>query len=259
VDYGNLLPIPDETKSLIESYRSDWKDFCDTAKQSGKPTLAEVVAKAQGLAQQFDKIFETYYKTARTPEREQNADAISDLLVKTYPTFVPAFEGSFFEQEYFRPSVEEFRKHSHLGTTEDKQFFASGITLQGDFPAWMDRTWDYGGCLKFGEFDWVDALDRIVQVRKTLQSDIYRMLADKYETSLFDDLIPEGDDLIPRGKVCVCMRKEALMEDLQNVRSYLQKNPHLSSHLPRIESGIDALQQRKVTVNSESEAHCSGG
>jgi hypothetical protein len=220
--------------------------------QSGKPTMADLVVKARGIAQQFDKIFETYYKTPRTPERERNADAISDLLVKTYPMFVPAFEGSFFEQEYFRPSLEDFRKHSHLGTTEDKQFFASGITLQGDFPAWMDRTWDYGGCLKFGEFDWVDALDRIVQVRKTLQSDIYKTLADKYETSLFDDLIPEG-------KVCVCTRKEALMEDLQNVRSYLQKNPGLSSPLPRVESAIDALQQKKVTVNSESEAHCSGG
>src|SRR5688500_16545386 len=61
VDYGNLLPIPDETKSLIESYRSDWKDFCDTAKQSGKPTMADLAIKAQGVAQHFDKIFETYY------------------------------------------------------------------------------------------------------------------------------------------------------------------------------------------------------
>src|SRR5688572_32907308 len=50
VDYGNLLPIPDETKSVIESYRCDWKDFCETAKQSGKRTLVEAVAKAQGPA-----------------------------------------------------------------------------------------------------------------------------------------------------------------------------------------------------------------
>src|SRR5688572_3009740 len=71
MEYGNLLPIPDETKSLIESYRSDWKDFCDTAKQSGKPTMADLVVKAHGIVQQFDKTFETYYKTTQTPERDK--------------------------------------------------------------------------------------------------------------------------------------------------------------------------------------------
>src|SRR2546422_11357591 len=49
VDYGDTLIIPDETKSLIESYRSDWKDFCGAKKQPDKPTMADLIFKAKTL------------------------------------------------------------------------------------------------------------------------------------------------------------------------------------------------------------------
>jgi hypothetical protein len=252
VDYGNLLVVPDETKSAIESYRSDWRAFCGEKPQRERPTMADLIQKAKTVEDLFGKTFETFIKARTTEERYAGADAVSDLVVKKYPSFVPGFEGSFWEQEYFRPSTEEFRKHVHLGTAEDKLFFDAGMPLQTEFPPWIDRTWDYGGCLRFGKYPWTETLEKIVQLKKSLQSDIYKKLTSEYEESLMGSVTSMGD-------VCTCEGKEAVLEDLQSVLAYLEKEPSLASYVPLVRSKLDSVQSRKITVNSEAEKHCSGG
>src|SRR6186713_3304234 len=48
VDYGSGLSIPDALKTLIASYRSDWKELCNS-KGRTKPSLAEIFVKAQKI------------------------------------------------------------------------------------------------------------------------------------------------------------------------------------------------------------------
>ena len=103
VEYGNLLIVPDETKTLIESYRSAWKEFCKTEKQ-GRPSLADLLVQAKEIEMRFDKIFETYHASRKSSEPPgPEGDAVSVLVVKKFPSFIPAFEGSYFEYEYFQP------------------------------------------------------------------------------------------------------------------------------------------------------------
>jgi hypothetical protein len=254
VDYGTGLVIPDETKALVESYRSDWRKFCNAGQESSKPTMADLTAKAGTLKEQFDKVIAEFNRRhrAETFDQREPVDAASDLLMKKYPAFVPAFEGSIWEYEYFRPSSMEFRNHAELGTVEDRRFFAAGIDLESDFQPWLAKTWDYGGCLSFGKFNWVDALMRVTQLKRSLYSDIYRKVVSDFETRLLETL----EDT---GSVCTCDRKEVVLEDLQQALAYMEKEPTLSSHVPMVRSRIAAIQSKTIRVDSEAEKHCSGG
>lgn len=256
VDYGSGLVIPDETKELIESYRSDWRKFCDPKLQSGKPTMADLTAKANTLKELFDKIIDEFNRVHRAESSEQArpyVDAVADLLGKNYPAFVPAFEGSIWEYEYFRPSSMEFRQHAQLGTPEDKRFFAAGIDLESDFQPWLEKTWDYGGCLRFGKFNWVDALMRVVQLKRSIYSDVYEKVVSDYETRLMDVLTEDTKVL------CTCDLKDPVLEDLQQALAYMEKEPGFSSSVPLVRSRIAAIQAKTILVNSEEEKHCSGG
>ena len=255
VEYGNLLVIPDDTKALIESYRSAWKTFCDVEKQA-RPSMAALLVQAKEIELRFDKVFET----GKPSELSRTQDeALSDLLVKKYPSFVPAFEGSYFEYEYFMPSFETFEKHTPLGTAEDKRFFETGIRLGLEFPMpgrwnppWLEKTWDYGGCLRFGEFRWTEALDQIMKLKGDLHSDIYRKMASDWESFLMEDLTSQSD-------VCTCKEKDAVIEDLQAALLYLQATPALSAYLPAVQAKLQAIQAKRIEVESEDVKHCSGG
>jgi hypothetical protein len=252
VDYGNVLAIPDEVKTVIEIYREDWRGFCGDAK-SGKPSMANLLVKAKAVEERFGNVIQKHNDSLTTEERYARADAVSDLVVNKYPAFVPGFEGSYFEQEYFRPSTVEFRKHVRLGTDEDKRFFGAGITLQTEFPQWMDRTWDYGGCWRFGAFNWTEEVDKVLQLKKDIQTDIYQKLISEYEDSLMGPLTSED------GMICTCERKDAVAEDLRRALAYLEQDPILSEYATRVRAKLKAIEEKKTTVNSEAEKHCSGG
>jgi hypothetical protein len=253
VEYGNLIPVPDDTKALIESYRSAWKAFCDVEKQV-RPSMADLIVQAKEIELRFDRIFETFRVSSRT-----ETDAVIDLVVKKYPSFVPAFEGAYFEYEYFQPSFATFEKHTPLGTAEDKRFFDTASRLELEFPwlgywnpPWMEKTWDYGGCLRFGEFRWTETLDQIMKLKGDLHSDIYRKMASDWETMLMKDLTREKD-------VCTCKEKESVIGDLQTALSYLRATPALSAYLPAVQAKLQAIQSKRIEVESEAVKHCSGG
>jgi hypothetical protein len=55
VDYGTVLTVSADTRSLIESYRSDWRKFC-SQKPGGTLTLADLYSQAERIRIVFDGI-----------------------------------------------------------------------------------------------------------------------------------------------------------------------------------------------------------
>jgi len=251
-DYGNALTVSAEAKAAIESYRTSWKAFCAEG-AAGKPSMADLLVKAKEIQALFSKVIDAHNNSRNTAQRYSHADAVSDLLVKKYPTFVPAFEGSYYEQEYFRPATVEFKKHARLGTVEDQRFFDAGIMLNTEFPEWMDRTWHLGGCWRHGEFDWSAELDKVTKLQKDLKTGIYKELTSEHEAALMEPLVSE------ENSICACNRKDAVSKDLQRMLDYLAKTPALASYEPRVRSKLNKVQAGQIAVDSEAEKHCSGG
>ena len=104
-------------------------------------------------------------------------EELHELWQNAYPRFIPAFHGSVIEFEYFEPDLAAFARVATLGDADDKLFFASHRALYGtdahSFP-WIKRTWDHGGCVRYGEFDWVAAVTRIETLEDKLQAAPYK-------------------------------------------------------------------------------------
>ena len=253
VDYGIGLSIPDATKTLIESYRADWRNLC-TPKGESKPTLSALLAKAKQIEADFKKIFDSFDESIlnETNFDSRRSAAVNDLVSNRFPAFVPAFKGAYGEHEMFSPSIEAFRKSAPLGNPEDRTFFENQLTLEGDFPPYIRKTWDYGGCDQFGEFDWTGTLKDLSEVKKHVKSAAYLKESALFEEGLFHELGTSYD-------ICTCKKKDAVLKDLLAVQKYIRKDSQFSAHVPTVQQTIDGIQSGKIKVKSEAEQHCSGG
>ena len=253
VDYGTGLSIPEDTRTLIESYRADWRNLC-TTKGTARPSLANIFDKAKRIEADFKKVFEAFDESILNEANfdHRRSTAVNDLVSFKYPTFVPGFEGAYGEHEDFSPSIEAFRQSAPLGTDEDRIFFKNQISLEGDFPPYIMKTWDYGGCNQYGEFDWTGTLKDIVQVKKNVKHASYLKEASLLEEGLFGELGATFD-------ICTCGKKEAVLKDLLSVQKYLKKEPAYASQVPKVQETINSIQSGKIQVRSEAEKHCSGG
>jgi len=253
VDYGSGLSISDGTRSLIESYRKDWRSLC-SSKGGSKPSLAEILVKAKQIESDFKKIFDSFDESIINEANfdSRRSAAINDLVSNKFPTFVPAFKGAYGEHEMFSPSIDAFRKSAPLGNAEDRTFFENQLSLEGDFPPYITKTWDYGGCDRYGEFDWTGTLKDIARVKKQVKSTAYLKESALLEEGLFRELGTSYD-------ICTCKKKEAVLQDLLNVQKYIRKEAVYASQAPKIQRTIDSIESGKIKVNSEAEKHCSGG
>ena len=253
VNYGSGLSISESTRTLIESYRSDWKNLCDP-KGRRKPALAEVFVKAKQIEADFKKVFDAFDDSILNDAKfdVRRLDIVTDLVSVKYPEFVPAFHGAYGDHEYFSPSVEVFRKSGWLGDSQDRLFFESHIPLEGEFPPFVTRTWDYGGCDQFGEYDWTGALKNVGRVKSKVKSPAYLKEASQFEELLFSKLGATFD-------ICTCKDKSAVVPDLIKVRDYLKKEPRFTSQLLKVQQTLDSIQSGKLKINSEKEKRCSGG
>jgi hypothetical protein len=253
VDYGSGLSISDDTRALIESYRSDWRNLC-SSKGGAKPSLAEIFAKANQIESDFKRVFDSFDESIINEANfdSRRSAAINDLVSNKFPTFVPAFKGAYGEHEMFSPSIEAFRKSAPLGNAEDRTFFENQISLEGDFPPYVRKTWDYGGCDQYGEFDWTGTLKNIAHIKKQVRSAAYLKESALLEEGLFRELGTSYD-------ICTCRKKEAVLQDLLQIQKYLRKEAVYASQVPKVQQTIDSIQSGKIKVNSEAEKHCSGG
>ena len=253
VDYGSGLTISEATRALIESYREDWRNLCST-KGSTKPSLAEIFVKAKQIEADFKKVFDAFDESIINEANfdSRRSEAVNDLVSRKFPTFVPAFKGAYGEHEMFSPSIDAFRKSAPLGNAEDRTFFENQLSLEGDFPPYITKTWDYGGCDRYGEFDWTGALKNIAHVKKQVKATAYLKESALLEDGLFRELATSYD-------ICTCKKTDAVLQDLQNVRKYLRRETVYASQVPKVQQTIDSIQSGKIKVKSEAEKHCSGG
>jgi len=176
VEYGRLLQLPDSLKSDVEAYRAAWREACAAKKAAA---LGALLARGDAIGKAFIAVVD------KSGIKETKFEELHELLGTTYPRFIPAFSGSMIEYEYFEPDLAIFARHGAMGDAEDKLFFANHRVLYGTDPhafPWLKRTSHVGGCVRFGTFDWVDAVARIEHLEERLRAPAYRQrLADLKE------------------------------------------------------------------------------
>jgi hypothetical protein len=254
VDYGEGLTIPAATRSLIESYRSGWKELCDPRSRS-KPSLSDLFVKAKEIEADFTKVFDAFDEGLLNDSSVdvRRLTLVNDLVSKRYPAFVPAFQGEYGNEEHFSPSAAAFRVSSPLGNAEDRLFFDSRIPMEKEFPPFIRKTWDYGGCDQFGEFDWTGAMKNIARVEKQVKSAAYLQETSRYKEKLFAEFIRSNND------ICTCKAREDVLKDFVTVQKYLKTEPRFASYAPKIQQTMDTISAGKIGVKSDMEKHCSGG
>jgi hypothetical protein len=167
-EYGRLLQIPDALRAETEAYRAAWRGAC--AKKKGA-SLGALLARGDALGKSFRAAID------KSGIKETKFEELHDLLGTAYPKFIPAFAGSMIEYEYFEPNLGIFARLAAKGDGEDRLFFASHRALYGTDPhafPWLKRTTHFGGCVRFGQFDWVAAAARIENLEGKVKSAAYR-------------------------------------------------------------------------------------
>ncbi len=169
VEYGRLLAIPDALQAATEAYRAAWRSAC--ARMKGA-SLGALLAQGDALAKAYREVLD------KSGLKETKYEELHKLLGTIYPKFIPAFAGSMIEYEFFEPDLAIFARAAALGDDEDKLFFASHSDLYGTDPyafPWLMRKTHFGGCVRFGTFDWVGTVARIEALEGKVKGDAYRM------------------------------------------------------------------------------------
>ncbi len=214
VEYGRLLQIPDQLKAEVEAYRAAWREAC--AKKKGA-SLGALLARGDALGKAFIAVID------KSGIKETKYEELHELVQIAYPRFIPAFTGSMIEYEYFEPDLAAFARQAALGDAEDKQFFASHRALYGTDPhafPWLNRTSHFGGCVRFGSFDWVAAVARIEGLEEKVKGQAYRQrlaeLKDRIRSYLGKPAVertanqkPVVDSCAPRARTIAELEKTA--------------------------------------------------
>jgi len=192
VRYGKILKVSKKTKLEIAAYRRAWARACA---KGGGASLNALLLRAGRVKAGMNKAI------AATRAQGKRADRLHTQLSKVYPRFVPAMVGSVIEFEFFEPMLPVFKAHLRLGNAEDRAFFASHARLfGGDFkaPPWIERTWDYGGCIRLGRwtphgkrragYNFVAAAGEIARLKATLKGVWYRRQVVALETRMLQAL-----------------------------------------------------------------------
>lgn len=256
--YTEVFKIPDDIKSYIIVYKKSWTDFCDHKKSA---SIHEIFSMAKNLEEKFISIFNS---RSLLPDKQNSGfdkvEEAHNYLEKVLPNFVPAFEGSILEYEYFRPKISEFKEISKYGDNEDKLFFKLLSEMLGDFmlPPWYETSWDYGGCLRFGEYDWILAYEKLIEAKKIKGAQYNKVILKQQ-----DLLNKELEDLYFKisdkefSKICTCKNKNDVKIDLEKLVTYLNKDKAYTSLVANLQKTLEAIKAGQIVVNSQAEKDCS--
>lgn len=211
VNYGRLLNVPDALRKDVDAYRQAWKDAC--AKKGGA-SLAALLAQGDRIGKGFTELAD------KSGIKESKYEELHELWQNAYPKFIPAFHGSMIEYEYIEPELTAFARQAALGDGDDKLFFGSQRALYGtdkhSFP-WVRRSWDHGGCVLWGKYDWVAAVARIEELEAKLSAAAYRTrlaeLKDRIRNYVTDPAAkrdgkkPVVDSCAPRAQTIAALDK----------------------------------------------------
>jgi len=214
VNYGRLLNVPDALRKDVDAYRQAWKEAC--AKKGGS-SLAALLAQGDRIGKGFTALAD------KSGIKETKYEELHELWQNAYPRFIPAFHGSMIEYEYIEPDLAAFARQAALGDADDKVFFSNQRAVFGtdkhSFP-WVNRTWDHGGCVRFGRYDWVAAVARIEDLEGKLGAAAYRTrlaeLKDRIRNYLSNPAAkrdggkkPVVDSCVPRAQTIAALDKAA--------------------------------------------------
>jgi len=211
VHYGRVLNVPDAITADVEAYRQGWKEAC--AKKGGS-SLAALLARGDRIGKALTALAD------KSGIKESKYEELHKLWQEAYPRFIPAFHGSMIEYEYIEPELTAFARQTALGDADDKLFFGSQRALYGtdkhSFP-WVRRSWDHGGCVLWGQYDWVAAVARIEGLEAKLSAEAYRTrlaeLKDRIRNYVTDPAAkrdgkkPVVDSCAPRAQTVAALDK----------------------------------------------------
>jgi hypothetical protein len=264
VRYGKILRINRKLRAEIAAYRRSWAAACA---KGGGASLGGLLTRAERIKAGMMKAI-----AARRPQGK-TADRLHEQLSKVYPTFVPAMEGSIIEFEFFEPMLAVFKAHARLGNAEDRAFFESHDRLfGGDFkaPPWIERTWDYGGCIRLGRwsphgaprpgYDFVAAASDIARLKTILRTRWYREKVTTLEARMLRTLatLPQkrGKDKTPL--IDACGTKAEAIAEMKRIAARLRgKHSAYRRAGASLRRTLKAIAEGRVRVCEK--ASCPGG
>lgn len=264
VRYGTILTLSKALKAEIAAYRSGWAAACA---RGGGSSLGALLVRAERIKTGIMKAV-----AARRPQGK-TAQRLHDELSKIYPTFVPAMTGSIMEFEFFEPMLEVYKAHLQLGDREDREFFAAHSRLFGsDFkaPPWIERTWDYGGCIRLGRwspngaprpgYDFLAAAGDIARLKVVLRNAWYREKVIKFENRMLRTLstLPQRRGAGKKPLIDACgTAAEAEAEMRRIVRGLRTNHSAYRRAAAAVRRTLQAVAAGRVRICEK--ASCPGG
>jgi hypothetical protein len=242
VNYGRLLQVTDALKAEVEAYRAGWRDVCANKARSLHALLPRADAISKGFTALLDK----------SGIKETKFEELHALLEGSYPRFIPAFHGSMIEYEYFEPDLAVFARQAARGDAEDKLFFASHRALYGSDPhafPWLKRTWDHGGCVRFGSFDWVAAVARIEGLEAKLKGEAYKKrlaeLKDRIRGYLTDPAVKRDGK---KPVVDSCAQRPRTIAELEKTAKGLAARKGWEKTVAGLRKTVDDIRANRTEV-----------
>lgn len=237
-------------RATIAQYKADWQVLCSTHR--GK-TIGQLLADANSIAAKVD--------AAVLPPDSKEPSEPREAFVVTIGSFLPGIYGAIGEYGGVHVSLAAFARRAALGSDEDRMFFAqwTALSFDGNMPPWIEQTWDYGGCTKFGEHDWRKTIAGLEAVQSRLHEPAYKQLADGRERGLLDELrVGDAGSGNPMP-ICVCKLKSDVSKDLQLIRGVFSASARYKTFLAPLDALMAKIAAKQIEIKSEAEAHCSGG
>ncbi len=251
INYGNLIRPRAAVHKDVIAYRRAWKDLC----KSRRGSLNRILTIAARIERGVQQALNAAHKAKRLIGK--NADTAHDDLQKRWPQFVPAFMGSIIEFEFFRVQMWVVTRYAKWGDASDKLFFAAEAKIFGNDEKshpWVQRTWDYGGCTKFGTYDWVGNIRKVDGLRVRLGG-WYRRRLGEYHA----DVKRTISNWSKAKEICTCGAPGTVVAALTRMQAFLQKRHRYRGYSRQIGTTLQRLNTGKAKVLSDKLKQCKYG
>ena len=141
-------------------------------------------------------------------------------------------------------------------------FLKEYLDLRGPsiFPPWIKGLSDLGGCFRFGQYKWVDSLERLTRLEARVTRGAYKRKINKFKKEIngsFEDYYPQFKGSYVSSSICVCVEKSAVQKDLDELIKYLKGRPEYNSMARGASNIIQRIQSNTFTIKSQAEAYCA--
>ena len=251
INYGTLIRPDPAAARAIRAYRAAWVRFC----RSKRGSINDLLRLADHVERGVGRAINAANNARRLAGK--NADRAHDDLQKRWPGFVPAFMGSIIEFEFFRVQMWVLRRFAKWGDDRDRLFFAEERKIFGDDEKshpWIRRTWDYGGCTKFGEYDWVANIRKVDGLRARLDGWYKRRLGEYH-----DDMKHTIGLWAKAKEICTCGAPGTVVADLTRLQAFLAKRHRYRGYSHQIGRALGRLKGGQAKVLSDKLRQCKYG